>query len=396
MTPNSDAIPGPDRSRETVDATARPFIAGPDGVTRPGGLPTPMPRVWHYGVGAPPFDSPPTAAPPRRPRTRSMGVVALALGALAAGGLGGFAAGAVDHHAATTVPSAVSTAIRVSSVTSTGSGVSQIVKAVSPAIVEITASDDSGDVSEGTGMIITSGGEVLTNNHVIEGASTVTVSLDGSSHQLHATLVGTDPDKDVALLQIQGASNLPTVIFGNSHAVAVGDAVVAIGNALALGNSTSVTSGIVSALDRQITAGSEESSGTETLSGLIQTDAAINPGNSGGALLNSDGLVIGMNTAAASSTSTTSAQDIGFAIPSSELESLLPGLRAGGDGSQDTLTTSGSGSGTSSSGSYGDGSGSYGSGSYGSGSYGSGSYGSGSDGSGSYGDGSTGGLPSWF
>jgi putative serine protease PepD len=259
--------------------------------------------------------------------------------------------------------------------------ISQIVKKVSPAIVSITADDGDGSGDEGTGMIITSSGEVLTNDHVIAGAESVTVALDGSTQQLSATVVGADPDKDVALLKIQGQSGLPTVTFDDSSGVQVGDQVVAIGNALALGDSPSVTSGIVSALNRTITAGDSSGDGTETLSGMIQTDAAINPGNSGGALLNSSGEVIGMNTAAAGTTSDgTSAEDIGFAIPASELESLISGLRSGGDGSQSSLGSSGS------SGSSGDGSGGYGDGGYG---------GNGS-GSGGYGDGGSGGFGSPF
>jgi S1-C subfamily serine protease len=242
-------------------------------------------------------------------------------------------------------------------------------------------------------MIITSTGEVLTNNHVIDGAASVTVALDNSTKQLPATVIGADPDKDVALLQIQNVSDLPVVTFGNSSKVQVGDEVVAIGNALALGDNASVTSGIVSALGRQVTAGDSSGSGSETLNNMIQTDAAINPGNSGGALLNSSGEVIGMNTAAAGTTSDgTSAQNIGFAIPSSELESLISGLRSGGDGSQSSLGTSGSSSGSGSnsgSGSGGYGSGASGSGGYGSGGYGSSGYGSGSGSSG-YGSGSGG------
>ncbi|HWE71248.1 MAG TPA: trypsin-like peptidase domain-containing protein, partial [Acidimicrobiales bacterium] len=126
----------------------------------------------------------------------------------------------------------------------------------------------------------------------------------------------------------------PTVTFGDSSQVQVGDPVVAIGNALALGASPSVTSGIISALNRQVTAGDSIGSSMETLTGMLQTDAAINPGVSGGALLNSSGQVIGMNTAATGSTNGASAQNIGFAIPSNQLESLVSGLQSGGDGSQ--------------------------------------------------------------
>jgi putative serine protease PepD len=321
-------------------------------------------------------------------------VVAVVALAVLVGGVAGVGLSSLARHDATPVTAVATPPIRVAGNSSGSASISQIVKNVSPAIVSITAADGNGSGDEGTGMIITSTGEVLTNHHVIDGAATVTVALANSTKQLPATVIGDDPDKDVALLQIQNVSELPVVTFGDSSKVQVGDEVVAIGNALALGDNASVTSGIVSALGRQVTAGDSSGSGTEALNNMIQTDAAINPGNSGGALLNSSGEVIGMNTAAAGSTSDgTSAQNIGFAIPSSELESLISGLRSGGDGSQSSLGTSGSGSNSGSgSGSYGSGSGGYSSGS-GSGGYssgsgsGSGGYSSGS-GSGGYGSGS--------
>ncbi len=276
----------------------------------------------------------------------------------------------------------------------TNAEAAKIARSVDRGLVDITTKlSYQSATAAGTGMVLTSHGLVLTNNHVIDGAASVTVALDNSTKQLPATVIGADPDKDVALLQIQNVSDLPVVTFGNSSKVQVGDEVVAIGNALALGDNASVTSGIVSALGRQVTAGDSSGSGSETLNNMIQTDAAINPGNSGGALLNSSGEVIGMNTAAAGTTSDgTSAQNIGFAIPSSELESLISGLRSGGDGSQSSLGTSGSSSGSGSnsgSGSGGYGSGASGSGGYGSGGYGSSGYGSGSGSSG-YGSGSGG------
>ncbi|MHB1710706.1 MAG: S1C family serine protease [Acidimicrobiales bacterium] len=184
-------------------------------------------------------------------------------------------------------------------------------------------------VDQGTGMIITSNGEVVTNNHVISGATTITVTLYGQTKALPATLVDTDPTTDVALLQITGASNLPTVNFGNSNNIQVGDAVVAIGNALGLSAGTpTVTQGIISAEGRSVTAGSPSSNATESLTNMFQTDAAINPGNSGGPLVDSSGQVIAMNTAvAASSSGNAQAQNIGFAIPSNQITGLLPSLR---------------------------------------------------------------------
>jgi S1-C subfamily serine protease len=157
-----------------------------------------------------------------------------------------------------------------------------------------------------------------------------------------ATLIDTDPTNDVALLQINGASNLPTVSFGHSENVQIGDAVVAIGNALGLSaGSPTVTQGIISATGRTVQASDPSGNGTETLTNMFQTDAAINPGNSGGPLIDSSGKVIGMNTAvAANSNGTSQAQNIGFAIPSNKINQLVPSLR---DKSIKNGTQSGSG-----------------------------------------------------
>ncbi|MBV8463849.1 MAG: trypsin-like peptidase domain-containing protein [Acidimicrobiales bacterium] len=346
----------------------------------PHGAPPPPPGAWSAG---PAWPAGPAPAGQDRSSSRRRGTVAAVVAAaVLVGGAAG--AGASALVAGNDAPSgvAVSSAppVRETGQT-TGSTVSQIAQKISPAIVSITADDGDGSGDEGTGMIITSSGEVLTNDHVVDGAQSITVALNGSTNQMTAKVVGADPDKDVALLQIQGASGLPTVTFGNSSQAQVGDQVVAIGNALALGSSPSVTSGIVSALNRTITAGDSSGGGSETLNGMIQTDAPINPGNSGGALVNATGEVIGMNTAAAGSTPDgSSAQNVAFAIPSNELVSLISGLRNGGDGSQSSLngSSSGSGSGIGSGNSGGYGSGGLGSGGYGSGSggYGSGSFGS--------------------
>jgi S1-C subfamily serine protease len=181
-------------------------------------------------------------------------------------------------------------------------------------------------------MIISSHGLVINNNHVIAAASfggSITVTRSGSTKKLPATLIGTNPINDVALIRINNISGLPAVTFGNSKKLSVGDAVVAIGNALGLAEGTpTVTTGIVSALGRTVTASSSMS--TETLNDMIQTDAAINPGNSGGPLLDSYGNVIGMNTAVAGTLADgSSAQNIGFAIPAATIQSLLKSLIAG-------------------------------------------------------------------
>jgi S1-C subfamily serine protease len=160
----------------------------------------------------------------------------------------------------------------------------------------------------GSGFILSPDGVIVTNNHVVEGASTITVTL-ADGRKLDARVLGRDPNADLAVLKID-ATGLPAVKIGSSSALVVGDSVVAIGNALALDGGPTVTQGIVSALDRTISAGDQTGGGnTETLRHVLQTDAAINPGNSGGPLLNAAGEVVGINTAVAGD-----AQNIGFAL----------------------------------------------------------------------------------
>jgi serine protease Do len=158
------------------------------------------------------------------------------------------------------------------------------------------------------------------------------VTLFDQTAALPAHVVGTDPGDDLALVQIDQAANLPTVTFGDSSRAQVGDDVLAIGNALALAGGPSVTEGIVSAENRSLTA-QNDAGQTENLTGLIQTDAAINPGNSGGPLVDSDGEVIGMNTAVAANTSGNApTQNIGFAIAVNSVRPLLGRLQSGGTG----------------------------------------------------------------
>ncbi|MGP8007740.1 MAG: S1C family serine protease [Acidimicrobiales bacterium] len=215
-----------------------------------------------------------------------------------------------------------------------------ILAKVEPAVVSIdsqsveSGGSSNGDVVEdaGSGMILTPQGEVLTNNHVVSGATNVTVTLFGQTESRAARVIGTDPANDLALVQINNVSNLPTVTLGDSSQSQVGDSVLAIGNALALAGGPTVTEGIVSAKNRSLTA-ENDSGQTESLVGLIQTDAAINPGNSGGPLVNTQAQVIGMNTAVASSSSGNApAQNIGFAIAIDSVKPRLADLRQGGPG----------------------------------------------------------------
>jgi putative serine protease PepD len=192
--------------------------------------------------------------------------------------------------------------------------VKSILAKVEPAVVDIVARERRGS-GEGTGVIISPDGYVLTNAHVVSGATKITVTTRASSRALPATLVGADEGHDVALLHIAADGGVTPAELGRSADVKVGDDVVAIGNALGLRGDPTVTRGIVSGLNRTV----------EDLNGLIQTDAAINPGNSGGPLVNTSGQVIGINTVGAGE----GAQNIGFAIPIDVAKAIAERLQSG-------------------------------------------------------------------
>jgi S1-C subfamily serine protease len=204
-----------------------------------------------------------------------------------------------------------------------------ISKSLTPTVVDIDTSVDEGDgvgESAGSGMILTSGGEVLTNNHVVEDAASISVAIYGLSHRVSARVIGVDTVHDVALLQLTGVSSLPHVVLGDSSNLKVGEGVVAIGNALGLGGPPAVTGGAVSALDKSIKATSEVTPSSESLKGLIETDAQIQPGDSGGPLVDAAGHVVGMVTAAASTDDGTS---IGFAIPINQAIAIAANIKKG-------------------------------------------------------------------
>ena len=180
----------------------------------------------------------------------------------------------------------------------------------------------------GTGMVLTSSGEVLTNNHVIYGATGVRVTDVGNGRTYQGTVVGTDPSEDVAVLQLQGAVHLRTVSIGKSPNVSVGEAVAAFGNAGGMGGTPSAVSGVVTALSQTIIA--EDSMGlSEELSGLIETNTAIEAGDSGGPLVNLSGQVIGMNTAASNGYSFHTGTNQAFAIPISTAITVADKIAAG-------------------------------------------------------------------
>jgi S1-C subfamily serine protease len=196
----------------------------------------------------------------------------------------------------------------------------RVVNLVKPSVVTITSSvsgatPNSSGTGVGSGFIVNANGLILTNNHVVAGASSLTVTLS-DSREMSATIVTTDPAHDLALVKIS-ATGLTAVTLGDSSTVQVGQMAIAIGSPL--GTFTdSVTQGIVSGLNRSITVGDPATGAQENLSGLIQTDAAINPGNSGGPLLDASGNVVGIITASASN-----AQDMGFAISINQAKSMI-------------------------------------------------------------------------
>ena len=241
-----------------------------------------------------PYGAYPVPEPPRRPHRHVLGLTATAAVALAVGAGAGVA---VASHGSTPAGTATATSKTVLST-------SQIANRVSPGLVDVTSTlGYAGATAMGTGIVLTSNGEVLTNNHVINGATSVSVTDIGNGKTYKATVVGYDASHDIAVLQLSGASGLTTATTGDSSTVQVGDKVVGIGNAGGKGGTPSSVAGTVTALNQSITASDEGSSSSEQLSGLIETNADIQAGDSGGPLVNSHGQVIGVDTAASSGSS---------------------------------------------------------------------------------------------
>jgi S1-C subfamily serine protease len=194
---------------------------------------------------------------------------------------------------------------------------------VDPGLVDIdtTIGFNTGLEGAGTGMVVSSTGEVITNNHVIDEETSLKVTDLGNGQTYQATVVGYDHNGDIAVLQLKGASGLHTVTFGNSSSVSVGTPVVAIGNAGGVGGTPSVAPGTITALDQSITASDEADGTTEKLSGMLETDADIRPGDSGGPLVTTAGKVIGMDTAASAGFQLEGATQ-GYAIPVDTVASI--------------------------------------------------------------------------
>ena len=277
-----------------------------------------------------PYDSYPslpgygsTPPPPPPPRRHIRGLIATGVVALVAGvGAGGL----IGHLNSTTTATVTATSKTVLST-------SEIAARVDPGLVDVVSTDGYQQATAaGTGIVLTSNGEILTNNHVIEGATAIKVTDVGNGRTYTATVVGYDASHDVAVLQLQGASGLTVASLGDSGSVRVGDTVVALGNAGGKGGTPSVAAGTVTALGQSITASDSGSGVSEQLTGLIETNAGIQPGDSGGSLVNAYGQVIGMDTAASSTyqfQSQSSSGEQAYAIPINEAVSIATSIEAG-------------------------------------------------------------------
>jgi len=287
----------------------------------------------------PPGDAPTAGgAPERRPRKVSAAVVAAILAAgLIGGGAGGLITNALNNdNSSSTVSSLNGTAVSGSDSNSAADGsVSQVAAAVLPSVVSIEVSGPGG-AGEGSGVIISSDGQILTNNHVValaaNGGQLRVTFNDGKTAS--AEILGRDPSSDLAVIKASGVSDLKPAKLGSSADLQVGQQVVAIGSPLGLQGT--VTSGIVSALNRPVRTGSSDTPGGQGDSAVfnaIQTDAAINPGNSGGPLVNMGGEVIGINSAIASLSQGGSQQSgsigVGFAIPIDKARGVATQLAKG-------------------------------------------------------------------
>jgi putative serine protease PepD len=319
----------------------------------PPAYPPAYPPAQPFGGGTallPTVPAGPAPAPLPAPKKRAKGPLALlAAVAIAAAAIGGGTAFAFQELTGSDTVASSSTSTNVVPSSQRGS-ISAIAKAVSPSVVEITATLADG-TSTGSGVVVSSGGQVVTNNHVIAGASSIKArTSNGDTYTVQ--VVGTDSSKDLALVKLEGASGLRAAALGNSDGVAVGDQVVAIGSPEGL--TGTVTSGIVSALPRDVTVSTDESPGhgdgqwpfefggrhfngdtgsSTTTYQALQTDASLNPGNSGGALIDMNGNVIGINSAmysaaADSGSSAAGSVGLGFAIPINIVKSDLAKLRS--------------------------------------------------------------------
>jgi S1-C subfamily serine protease len=305
--------------------------------------PSLLPPASHESMGeAMPYWAPPPPAPPRPVgnslwhRLAAAVVLAAVIAAAAGAGVGWSLARTINTHnpiAAITQPISTQpqtngeTPIRPANPSTGGLNADAIAAKVDPAIVDINTVLGTSRAA-GTGMIISSTGEILTNNHVVDGSTSIQVTIADHAQPYTAHMIAADPTADIAVIKVDGLSGLPTVSFASSSAVRVGDAVVALGNALGHGGTPSVSQGAIVALDQTITA-SEGGSKSEQLTGMIQSDAVIYPGDSGGPLVNSSGQVIGMITAGNVQGFRSNASNVNYAIASDNILRVVNQIRLG-------------------------------------------------------------------
>jgi putative serine protease PepD len=273
--------------------------------------------------GSPPPPAGDTHADPggrRRPWSRRLAAGLLVLGL-------GVSSGTVGAYAGTRLADHPATASTATVATPTASSLAGVAAAVKPSVVTVVV-HGAGQEAEGSGIILRADGVILTNNHVVAavGAGAGITVRFSNGQTAAATVVGTDPATDLALIKAQGVSGLKPATLGSSGSLHVGDTVLAVGSPLGL--EETVTQGIVSALHRTITV-SGDTHTSETLDDAIQTDAAINPGNSGGPLINGAGQVVGITTANASVNGQSSGSiGVGFAIPIDHAKQVIDQLMA--------------------------------------------------------------------
>jgi S1-C subfamily serine protease len=344
--PGSPAQPAAPTPAANAPAGATPAAAGTTPQPAYGGhapwaahqAHTPPAPPYYPGYGGHPFGAPepvPAGAQgSRRAGRLRIGIAGLVAGALIGGGAGAGVAGLLDDSSAPASSNVSAQSVTIKNPETATTATAAAAKAA-PSVVTIYVSSGS-NAGSGSGVVLTDDGYVLTNNHVVtlEGAGTGTVQVRTADGTLYdATVVGTDPASDLAVVKLDGARDLTPATFANSDKVQVGDVAVAIGAPLGLSNT--VTDGIISATGRAVATGSTQNDAT--VIDALQTDAAINPGNSGGALVNGAGQVIGINSAIATvasgapgSQSQSGNIGVGFAIPSNAAQRIAKELIANG------------------------------------------------------------------
>ena len=302
--------------------------------------PEPLPAPSEQSTLQPEPVAPPAWMPPPPPtlpaqswwhRAAAAVVLVAVVAATAGAGIGWSLARAIEAPRSTAVatPSEAPIQPQPGGSPSGSINASAIAAKVTPAVVNINSTLAGGGTAAGTGLIVTSSGEILTNDHVVRGSTSISVTIPGRTQTYPATVIAVNQSQDVALIKVDGVSGLPTVKFADSSSLKVGDPVLAIGNALGQGGAARAYQGSVTSLDQTITA-SEGRSSSETLTGMIESDALIYPGDSGGALVNSSGQVVGMITAGqATGYSRSQGTSVGYAITSNTALSVVNRIRAG-------------------------------------------------------------------